>query len=1129
MPSLPPPVWAELYYNGIFNSITADLHVPAPVSVTRGRSGERDSAGPSQGAMTLLNTGAKYSRRNPNSPLYGQIGLNTPIRYGYDGVGSVWAVATGATTSYLSTPSSAAYNITGDLDVRAEIAPESWHEPNMNIASRFDAGTNNRGWLLHNTAAGVPELIWSTDGTATTFAVATAYMPAHAGQRMALRATLDVANASGVWEVRFYTALTANAPEADWQLLGDPVFGSGATSVFDPARPVEFGARSTSVNPGVNGRLYRLQLRGAIGGTVLLDVSTSLATVGAGSFQDANGVTWTANQVTFTRRHVRFHGEVPDWTPQRDKSGAFKTVSISPAGISRRLSSGEKLLRSPMFREMSNPARQNIVAYWPLEESSNALSLASGLVGGRTGSVSGDVSLAADSTSWLSSDPLPTVRTGKMTLPVLSYADTGQMSMRFLLTVPSGGVTANGVLARLTTTGTVRAWEIGIRTDGSLSITAYDSDGAVLATEIIGFTVNGTTSAVTFELSISGSTITRRILVTPYRPGLTIFDAITPVAATNTVTGTAVGRVTSLQLGDGTADLGGITVGHPAIANSLAGYANTGNATIGWNGESARSRLRRLAAEEQVPLSVAMSDPAWPRMGVQQSSTFLDLLRQVETVDQGILFERRDGTELVYRGASTLLNQQPVLTLDFEQGLFDDIRPKDDDRSAFNVMTAKRISGSEFTYELTEGANSTQDPPNGIGYYGTSVELSVASDDDLPDQAAWRVHVATVDEMRYPTITLNLANDRVFALIDTILRVDVGDKIRLTNLPPDWSYDDVDLLVLGGGDAPGPDGWPITFTCVPAEPYNVAVADSTTNGRADTAGSQLAAALTSSATTATVLTTAENRWVWSSQFPGEFPFDVRAGGEVWTVSAINPSVSDTFTRTVANGWGTATSGQSWTSTGGAVGDHYTQGSEGVHKMTAVNTALRDLITASGTDHDVRLSVSTDQAATGGDQYVAAVARAVDETNLYMAQLQFSTTGAVTLTLRKRVASVETILGTWSGGVGAAHTAFGKFYIRLQVRGSTLRCRAWAAAIPEPGAWQIIATDTSLTTGTAVGTRSVRTNSNTNANLLANYDDFELLNPQRFTIARSVNDVVKAHAAGTDVRLARPVYLALKES
>ena len=1129
MPSLPPPVWAELYYDGAFNSITGDLHVRSPVSVTRGRSGERDSAGPSQGAMTLLNTGANFSRRNPNSPLFGKIGLNTPIRYGYDGVGSVWAVATGAPTSYLSTPSSASYNITGDLDVRAEIAAESWTAGITVIASRYEVATNNRGWALQTTASGIPELYWSTDGTVSSFATATSYLPAHAGQRIALRATLDVANAAGVYEVRFYTALSVDAADDEWKLLGDPVIGGASTSVFDPALPVEFGARSTSTNPGVNGRLYRFQLRGGIGGTVLLDVDTSLATVGAGSFQDAAGHTWTAHSVTFTRRHVRFQGEVPDWTPLRDKSGNFKTVSISPAGISRRLSSGSKVLRSPLFREMSNPARQNIVAYWPLEDSTDALSLASGLVGGRTGSFIGDVSLAADSTSWLSSDPLPTIRIGKISLPVSSYADTGQMSLRFLLAVPPTGVTANGVMARLTMTGTVRVWELGIRTDGTLRVTAYDADGTQLADNIIGFAVNGTTVAVTFEVSVSGSTITRRLLTTPFTPGLTINTPITPTASTATLTGTAVGRVTSLQLGDGTADLGGIVMGHPAIANSLAGYANTGSATIGWNGESARNRLLRLAAEENVPLSVAMDDGALPQMGVQQSSTFLDLIREVETVDQGVLFERRDGTELAYRSASTLLNQEPVLVLDFEDGIFDDIRPKDDDRAAFNVMTAKRISGSEFTYELTEGANSTQEPPDGIGYYATSVDLSLASDDDLPDQAAWRVHVATVDEMRYPTITLNLANARVYALFDDIMRVDVGDKIRLTNLSADYSVDDVDLLVWGPSEAPGPDSWPVTFTCVPAEPWTAAVLGSTVYGRVDTDGSQTTTALNAAATSVGVLTTGETRWVWTAGFPAEFPFDVRAGGEVWRVTACTPSVYDTFTRTIATGWGTATSGQTWTSTGGAAGDHYTQGSEGVHKVTAVNSSVRDLITAAGTDHDVRMSVSTDQLATGGDQYVAAVARATDENNLYMAQLQFSTSAAVTLTLRKRVASVETVLGTWSGGVGAAHTLFGKFFIRLQVRGNKIRCRAWAAATTEPGLWQIIATDTSITTGSLVGARSVRTNSNTNANLLANWDDFELLNPQTFTITRGINGVSKSHAAGTDVRLARAVYLAPKES
>lgn len=1132
MTSLPPPVWAELFYDGQMNDITDDLLTQDPVTATRGRSSERDSAGPSQGSLSLINTNAKYSRRNPNSELYGQVGLNTPIRYGYDQVGSVWAVATGAATSYLSTPSSASYNITGDLDVRAEIAAESWTSGIVNIANRYDAATNNRGWSLQTTATGAPELYWSVDGTVVSFATATAYLPAHAGQRIALRATLDVANDDGVYEVRFYTGLDAGSDDDDeWTLLGSPVIGSGSTSVFDPARQVEFGARSTSVNPGVDGRLFRFQLRGAINGTVLLDVDTSLAEEGDTSFQDSNGITWTAHTVTFTRRHVRFHGEVPDWTPLRDKSGSFKTVSIAPAGISRRLSTGKKALRSPLFRELSNPARQNIVAYWPMEDGSDALSVASGLPSGRPGKFGGDVQLAADSTSWLSSDPLPTFRIGKMTFPVGSYTDTGQMSLRFLVAVPSGGVPANGILARLTMTGTVRVWEIGIRTNGNLSVTAYDVDGTIVATDIISFAVNGTTSAVTFEVSVSGSTITRRIVVAPFTPGLTINDLINATASSSTLSGTTVGTVTTLQLGDGTVDLGGIVLGHPAIADDLAGYADTSNATLGWNGEPARHRLLRLADEENVPLSVAMADPTFPQMGVQQASTFIDLIRQAETVDQGLLFERRDGTELAYRAAGTLLNQQPVLTLDFEDGIFDDIRPKDDDRAAFNVMTAKRITGSEFTYELTEGANSTQDPPDGIGYYSTTVpgDLSLAFDADLPDQAAWRVHVATVDQMRYPVITLNLANERTFALLDDILRLDVGDKIRLTNLPADYSVDDVDLLVWGTSEAPSPDGWPVSFVCVPAEPWTAAVIDSLLYGRVDTDGSQLAAALTSTATTATVLTTGETRWVWTAAFPAEFPFDVQAAGEVWTVSAINPSVSDTFTRTVATGWGTAESGQIWSSTGGAASDHYTQGSEGVHKMTATSSSVRDLVTASGTDHDVRMSVSTSATATGADQYVAAVARATDENNLYMAQLQFATSGAVTLTLRKRVASVETILGTWSGGVGASHTAFGKFYIRLQVRGSKLRCRAWSASIAEPGLWQIIATDTSLTTGAAVGARSVRAAGNTNSNLLANWDDLELVNPQQFTITRSVNGVVKAHDAATDVRLARPVYLAPKES
>jgi hypothetical protein len=909
VPSLPPPVWAELHYSGAFNSITDDVLVQDAVSASRGRGSERESAGPSSGSMTLLNTGAKFSRRNPNSALFGEVGLNTPIRYGYDGLGSVWAEATGDPASYLSTASSSAYDITADLDVRVEIAAQTWARADgdfQHVANRYDTTTNNRSWTIVLSPGGLPQLYWSTDGATGIVTTGSAYVPAHGGNRIALRATLDVSNDDGVYEVRFYTALSVDSEE--WTLLGDPVVGGTSTSVYNPAIPIEFGARSTIAAPGLEGRLYRLQLRDGIGGTVLLDVDTSLADPGDTSFQDANSVTWTANSITFTRRHIRFHGEVPDWTPLRDKSGAFRTVSISPAGISRRLSAGEKVLRSPLFREMSSPARENIVGYWPCEDSQNALSVASGLPNRPPGVIEGNgVSLAADSDTWRASDPLPTFATGRLSFPVPSYTDTGEAALRFLLAPPAGGVAAEAHLLRLQTTGTARQWDLWLEPAGSLRVAAYDADGASLDDSTISFAVNGATVAVTFEISVSASTITRRLLVTTYLPGYTVDDPIPVSSSSNTFTGTAVGRITSASLGSADADLGGTVMGHLAIANALAGYANTGHATIGWNGETVRSRLIRLAAEEAVPLSVAMDGTSQPRMGVQQSGAFLELLRQAEKADQGILFERRDGAELAYRGAATLLSQEPVLTLDFEGGLFDDIRPKDDDRAAFNVMTARRAGGSEYTYELTEGTNSVQDPPDGIGRYGTSVELSLSTDDALPGQAAWRVHVATVDEMRYPAITLNLANERTFALFDDIMRVDVGDKIRLTNLPPDYSVDDVDLLVWGPSEAPGPDAWPVTFICVPAEPWNVAWVGSATTATsakefqwADGDYAQLAGALNTTDTTVQLLTTSGPVW-WGGV--ADTPYDWRISGEIVTVAAPGSLVnSNPFFDASTTGW-----------------------------------------------------------------------------------------------------------------------------------------------------------------------------------------------------------------------------------
>ncbi|WP_405543942.1 hypothetical protein OG478_22810 [Streptomyces phaeochromogenes] len=273
-----------------------------------------------------------------------------------------------------------------------------------------------------------------------------------------------------------------------------------------------------------------------------------------------------------------------------------------------------------------------------------------------------------------------------------------------------------------------------------------------------------------------------------------------------------------------------------------------------------------------------------------------------------------------------------------------------------------------------------------------------------------------------------------------------------------------------------------------------------------------------------VLLAAKVTWRRAGGMPREFPIDVQVGGEVAAVNAITPSLVDSFARTTSPGWGTPDIGAAWVASGGAGGDHYTQGAEAAHLLTGVDVPRLDLSPVAGADHDVLVSVATFALATGGPQLVSVVARAADGDNCYMAQLSVSTSQTITLTLRKRVAGVETELATVTTSL--VHSAFAFFRLRLQVIGAELKARVWPAGGTEPVGWQVTATDSSLTTGGNVGCRSVRQTANTNAALVVAWDNVQLLNPQAFRVARSQNGVVKAQVADAPVRLAFPAIAPL---
>ncbi|MFJ9657622.1 hypothetical protein ACIRPR_06590 [Streptomyces griseoflavus] len=257
--------------------------------------------------------------------------------------------------------------------------------------------------------------------------------------------------------------------------------------------------------------------------------------------------------------------------------------------------------------------------------------------------------------------------------------------------------------------------------------------------------------------------------------------------------------------------------------------------------------------------------------------------------------------------------------------------------------------------------------------------------------------------------------------------------------------------------------------------------------------------------------------------PQEFPFDVRAGGEVMTVTAITDSRVDSFGRTVAGGWGVADSGQAWTQVGAAA-DYFVGAGYAVAAQPATGIAHLTLLPAPGPDVDLYVDVSSSAVATGASLFTGPLVRAVDNNNHYQARVEFTTSGGVLLTLRERVGAVETVLGTYASGL--THVAGAWYRVRLQTIGSSLRAKVWAASAAEPEAWQITATDTSLTGAGSVGTRSYRNTGNTSGAVEMRFTRLRVVNPQRFTVQRSRNGVVKGHAAGTDVRLAAPTIVAL---
>ncbi len=594
-------------------------------------------------------------------------------------------------------------------------------------------------------------------------------------------------------------------------------------------------------------------------------------------------------------KSYRFWGEVPAWPQSWDISGTDVWVDVQAAGILRRLGQGQTPLKSVMYRTFTSPTLADPpVAYWPCEDMAGATSIASG-IGGSPMTFTGTPTLHSNS-DFVASDQIPVMANAAFTGTPAPYTATGKAQIRFLLSIPAAGTTDLAVICRVATTGSASRWEIyyGSGLGGLWALRAFNSAGvSILDTGLFIFGLNGVPSRLSLELSQNGSNIDYGL----------VGDRLGALGGVlnGTVAGQTAGQVQSITLApDG--NLTGAAAGHLTVQTNITSIFDLTAQLNGYVYENPTNRLTRLLQEEGIAQQI-ITDGAGGNsitMGTQGRSSLLSLLGECVAADGGILLEAFNGLGLGTRTRLSLYNQSPALTLSYAGNQLSAVpTPVDDDQYTRNDVTVTRSNGSSARVTQTTGPLSTLASPAGVGRYDTSITLNIASDDDLADHAGWRLHLGTVDEARYPQISVNLAHPTFTAdpgLRAQALAVRPGDRITITNPPPWMPPDDISQLALGFAETIDHFEHRITYNCAPESPYRIAIFDDAILARLDSDGSQLTDDITATATTFNVAITSGPVWTTT-----DVPFDAVVGGERITITAVAGAVSPqtiTATRSV---------------------------------------------------------------------------------------------------------------------------------------------------------------------------------------------------------------------------------------
>ncbi|MEU1494286.1 hypothetical protein ABZ456_29040 [Streptomyces sp. NPDC005776] len=201
------------------------------------------------------------------------------------------------------------------------------------------------------------------------------------------------------------------------------------------------------------------------------------------------------------------------------------------------------------------------------------------------------------------------------------------------------------------------------------------------------------------------------------------------------------------------------------------------------------------------------------------------------------------------------------------------------------------------------------------------------------------------------------------------------------------------------------------------------------------------------------------------------------------------TIQDTFTRTVpAGGWGVANTGQTWVVSEGPAAEFAVNGTVGVqsHPVAASDTFHTTTLPWVAPDTNLRVDFALTAAPAGASAYVFPVVQYADTTHMYMARVEISSIGAMSLTLRKRDGAETSLAAAYA--TGFTYVAGAWYTMRLARVGTTLRTKIWLRGTTEPTGWQISVTDAALSGPASVGVRSLISSTVANAPIDFHFDN-----------------------------------------